>query len=434
MSNSGECGAYFRQQKELKRLFDEMRKKWQSYGRCAGTICLKNCSGEERKALERMLGQTFWEADVKITLNQVEKALQDTRFAPITLEELLEAYFREKIVTNSNKRQEKMRQREAFFHQVQQYFRQRGAHGVCQWYQRMQEERRYGYAVLNREQENSEKNAFLLAKYVGEALAWTQDNIRGDIPVAVLSAKITGNPHYFDRGTPAGTLLIHSLCFSQSREYPASAYEWKELLTAAGILPDDVASMVITYGVHLRKNGDLHPGPEAFYHLQEPLTLTSMNLMGCELALGENGRAFIVENEMVFRYLYEKVRRQNITLLCTSGQMRTAALELIRLLVQGKTEIYYSGDIDPEGLGIADRIWQRYPENIRIWRMSPDDYKRGLSEEMLESRSMSQLDTIQNPGLAQTALCLKETKKAAYQENLLRELLGDLSEGQPLRA
>ena len=49
---------------------------------------------------------------------------------------------------------------------------------------------------------------------------------------------------------------------------------------------------------------------------------------------------------------------------------------------------------------------------------------------MLESRSMSQLDTIQNPGLAQTALCLKEIKKAAYQENLLRELLGDLSEGQ----
>ena len=76
MSNSGECGVYFRQQKELKRLFDEMRKKWQSYGRCAGTICLKNCSGEERKALERMLGQTFWETDVKITLNQVEKALQ----------------------------------------------------------------------------------------------------------------------------------------------------------------------------------------------------------------------------------------------------------------------------------------------------------------------------------------------------------------------
>ncbi|WP_158640976.1 hypothetical protein [Lactonifactor longoviformis] len=43
---------------------------------------------------------------------------------------------------------------------------------------------------------------------------------------------------------------------------------------------------------------------------------------------------------------------------------------------------------------------------------------------------MSQLNTIQNPGLAQTASRLKKTKKAAYQENLLRELLGDLSEGQ----
>ena len=429
MNNSAECGAYFRQQKELKRLFEEMRKKWQSYGRCAGTICLKGCTREERKALERMLGQAFTEQDVKITMNQVEKALQETRFAPITLLELLEGYFQEKMVTNSSKRQEKILRRESFFLKIQEYFRHRipSCERVCQWFEKMQGEQKYGYTVLIREQEKDQEAAFLLARYVGEAFAWTQEEDHGEIPIAVLAARITGNPHYFDRGTAAGTLLLHSVCFAWEKEYPVSAYEWKGLLTGARILPDDVASTVITYGVHLEKRGELHTGLEQFYQMKEPVTLTSINLMESKWAAGEDGRAYIVENEMVFRYLYEKVKDQNITLLCTSGQMRTAALELIRLLVLGGTEICYSGDMDPEGLGIADRIWQKYPDDIRIWRMSPADYRKGLSKEKLEARSMQQLETIKNPGLTETAVCLKKVKRAAFQENLLDELLGDLT-------
>lgn len=55
---------------------------------------------------------------------------------------------------------------------------------------------------------------------------------------------------------------------------------------------------------------------------------------------------------------------KNVSLLCTSGQPRYAALKLISLIVQSGIPIYYSGDLDPDGIGIADRLWQRFGNRI----------------------------------------------------------------------
>lgn len=432
MSNNMECAAYFRSQKGLDRLFLAMRKKWQAYGRCAGKVKLAGCTAEERKALEKLLGMSLTDKDVIISLAQVEGALQETRFAPITLKALLEAYFQEPLVTNNDKKQEKQRQRDAFFTELQLYFQKydRSGQVVCRWLGRMLEEQKYGYTVLQREWEKDAGAALSLARNVGEAFLWTRREGFNEVPIAVLAAQITGNPHYFDRGCTAGTLLVHCLCFWQDGEFPQSAYGWKTLLMSAGILPDDVASTVITYGVHLVKAGVRHPGMEEFLRLQEPVTLTSLNLMGCDSAFGENGRAYIVENEMVFRYLYERIKAHRITLLCTSGQMRTAAWDLVRLLAAGKTELYYSGDMDPEGLGIAERLWKQYPGSVHLWRMGPAEYERGLSLESVEPRSLAQLDAVENEVLAETAGCIKRVRRAAYQENLLEELLGDMLRDQ----
>lgn len=90
-------------------------------------------------------------------------------------------------------------------------------------------------------------------------------------------------------------------------------------------------------------------------------------------------------------------------------------------------EIYYSGDMDPDGLGIADRLWQKFGDRIRIWRMSPEDYADSLSGESIGAAGLAKLENIQNPILQETAACMKEKRAAAYQENLLGDLLEDMS-------
>src|SRR5690625_5522313 len=62
-------------------------------------------------------------------------------------------------------------------------------------------------------------------------------------------------------------------------------------------------------------------------------------------------------------------------MICTNGQFTLAALVLLDLLVEEDCQLYYAGDFDPEGLGMAQRLLNRYPEHVELWRMDPDAYQ-----------------------------------------------------------
>ena len=61
MYNNKECADYFKRQEVYRRCFEELRKKWQSYGKVAGRITLSNASDEERRAIGGIIGKTFYE-------------------------------------------------------------------------------------------------------------------------------------------------------------------------------------------------------------------------------------------------------------------------------------------------------------------------------------------------------------------------------------
>ena len=130
------------------------------------------------------------------------------------------------------------------------------------------------------------------------------------------------------------------------------------------------------YGLRLKKGTAWHPAYEAFCEEGEPCVITMENLKGITEVqpLGKN--VFIVENEMVFSYLIDNLPDKNCTLLCTSGQLRFVSQKLLSLILENGTDVYYSGDIDPDGMGIADRLWMKFEDRIHMWRMSPEDYEK----------------------------------------------------------
>ncbi len=151
------------------------------------------------------------------------------------------------------------------------------------------------------------------------------------------------------------------------------------------------------------------------------------NLRGVTGAQAAGERVYIVENEMVFCYLLDRLKKRDVTLLCTSGQPRSAAQVLIPYLLASGAEIYYNGDIDPDGLCIADRLWQKSQGSIHMWRMSPEDYGRSCSQEEIGSGGRKKLQSIQNPELRETAKRVLENGCAGYQENMLEELVRDIA-------
>ena len=79
----------------------------------------------------------------------------------------------------------------------------------------MLSDKKYGYQQLVREYTKDRQKAEVLAKNVGNGLVQLEcaEGTCSEWPLAVFAAKISGNPHYFDRGTAPGQLLINAICY-----------------------------------------------------------------------------------------------------------------------------------------------------------------------------------------------------------------------------
>ena len=93
-----ECLEYFRERKVYGKLFAGFKKKYESFGRLGGTVSLKNISLEQKNQLGGFFQKDYSQnKTVSISMNRMEEALKESRFADLTWEEILEEYFGEKL-------------------------------------------------------------------------------------------------------------------------------------------------------------------------------------------------------------------------------------------------------------------------------------------------------------------------------------------------
>ena len=431
MCNNKECAGYLKKNEAYARLMRELRKKWKSFGRTAGSVTLKNATEAERRAIGGIVGKSFADGTVTITFQEFEQGLQKTRFAPIDMKTVLEEYFAAPLRTNQEQKEQAQRAREEFFGELLACFEDRGKNrsAAFDWIRELKGRKKYGYQILIKEFAKDPKAAEILARNVGSALARLEETQGEESLLAVFAANISGNPHYFDRGTVAGQLLTHAVCFWKNADVPQGAYGWRERMQSVGIVPDNIASMVHVFGVRLETADGPHPAYEAFYHRKEPYVLTAENLRSVTGAKAEHNIVYVVENEMVFLYLAENAKDLDVSILCTSGQLRAAAIRLLDHLAESGAAIRYSGDLDPAGMDIADRLWQRYGNRLHLWRMGTEDYRESMSGEVIGDGQLVKLKRLKNAELCQTAELVQKEKLAGYQENLLGKLLDDVLNG-----
>lgn len=430
MSNNEECAEYFRCHKAYKRCFQELWKKWRSYGKIAGRITLKEASEEERKAISSITGKVFDEETIRFSFAEFESGLQKTRYAPVDMQIVLEKYFGKKLQTNQAETEENRKQKEQFLNGIREYFLEKSGKdsATIKWLEAVMDSKKYGYQIIIKEYGKNLQQAEVLVKRVGNALLKLEKMqvSETDVPLAVFAADISDNPHYFDRGSVGGTLLVHGISCIKRQSFPENAHGWRELLQSVWIVPDTISSMVHAYGLHLKTQNGWHPAYEAFCRQMEPYAITMENMTGVTGVQASGKAVYVVENEMVFSYLVHHLQDQDCTLLCTSGQPRFVAQLLISLILKNNTQIYYSGDVDPDGIRIAEQLWKKFGDGIHIWRMSPEDYEKSCSGEKIHDTGTSKLEHICQPQLRHTAELVKERRFAGYQENILPELLEDI--------
>ena len=418
-----ECAEYFRSNPGYHRILAALRQKYQSFGRPAGIVCLSDASEEECAAARMIFGRSF-SPPLRFQSAQFEAAMQKTRFQGVCLKEVLEAYFDTELHTRKETKETLSGLLSAILAQAKAAAQ---SESCGRWLQALEEQRGGAYALLRREavkNPDSAQSGLLQACRSMDRLARRKVLVR----LAVLSAEATSDPHALDGGTLSGKLFLYLLAFRSGAEFPENAEQRDWLYYENGILCDSISSLVTQVGLVLNTEAGEHPAYLTFRQRHELCTLSLSSLSGLIGAESPAGRAYIVENEMVFAQLCDRAAQFASPLICTSGQPSVAALRLLDLLTANGTTLFYSGDFDGKGLSIAAQLCARYPELLRLWHMAPEDYDRCRSDKSLSDTSLSLLQGCAGTALEKTAHLINQYRCAGYQELLIPQLEADLME------
>lgn len=405
--------AVFKQPAFLK-LFEQFKRKYFSLGRMRGTVSLENFTAQEIDEIAGFLGVSSIQLARKgnVTLKQFEEKLASSAFGHFTLQALIEAVLNEKLQTKAQLQSEKAALAESFVSKLEQLLVE-----MPKWLQQIQKQESDSRFIW-------QQQAHILDTIEVVAKAITQHIQRNEFErLPLFAQKATGNPHAFDPTTLAGKLLVHA-AFSLSDEtvaYPRTTAERVDLLAALNIVQDDLWNFVTVQGlIGYDKNG-IHPVWHAAVATESALNIPMRQLLAITHVKPATGDiVYIVENSSVASTLMDANPRAAI--ICTHGQLRMASWRLLDLL-DAQVTLYYSGDLDPEGIRIAQNIVNRYGSRVHIWRMDEQCYEMGRSEVLVEDRlAKLQSVTILEGVVEQMKVC----KQAAYQEAWVELLIGDI--------
>ncbi len=246
--------------------------------------------------------------------------------------------------------------------------------------------------------------------------------------LAVFAADVCGNPHAFDKGTIDGELLYRIIqCDLEKRNLQVQAskifptYKRQKSYLMAGVMIDDVSNYALLYNVRATKtDGKKHKGIEGFSAEKSILQISLNVIANLDRMDCVNKEIYIVENPTVFAMLCS--REKDKSYMCMNGQPRLAACMILDLLAKTGTSIYYSGDLDPEGLLIAQKLSQYYSEEFNFWHMDKSDYELCKSQKALSKRRMKMLENITDERLIPVAESIKTSGIPGYQENVFAKV------------
>ena len=395
------------------------KKQYEKYGTCKGSIDLI-LNDSNRECMSGLMGKDYYGVDcAHITFQQLQKAISNTKYENCDFNEVLKMYFNHDILTNKNRQeQEQMRIQNIFKHLLEQEGKSQ------QWIHHIYTDHDSVYVRIVQASKENEQKCINMVDVVMKALnqlpMW-QDKKEN---ISIFASLHTKNPHAFDKNTFPYYLLMHGIVYFLKVDFPKTNLEQNEILYRAGLYQDGISNYCSIARLQaLNENYQPHLGWTGFYDSYEALNVNMDNLLHIR-SIVYCDRVYVVENPAVFQALLKMIKKEKIEkigLVCTNGQLNYSAYLLLDILVSSNVETYYSGDMDPEGLLIADKIKQRYP-SIKLWCYDVRHYEISKSKEQAADQRMHMLDALKDETLIRIGKCINENKnRVGYQENMIEE-------------
>ena len=417
-----ECLAYFGQSPVWKKVLRGFREKYSSYGRFGGKVVLKNLKSQDIEELEGFFGKSFHgQKSVTVSAEKFRQALEVSRYKNMTPEWLLENFFEEPLLGKQEQKLLRQQEKERIWENFRKSYEGMPIETV--------EESLKNIVKDSENQELTEWERLLrLGAEMYNHLPYRQSE---KLYLAVFAAMLTGNPHAFDNGTADGNFLYQIIQMdmeSRSIKIEASeifpAYKRQKSYLMAGIMLDDISNYAMLYQVQaVKKDGSIHQGMAGFAREQHIVQVPLAVISEWELLRCSQDEIYIVENPSVFAVLCGKGKEKNTrrAYMCMNGQPRLAGLMVLELLAKSGTKVYYAGDLDPEGILIAQKLSRYYKGEFYYWHMETEDYEKCKSEEVISPKRMKILERITDDRLKPVVERIKAYGTAGYQEMLMEE-------------
>ena len=416
-----EAVIYFKKYPVFHKIFSGFRKKYESLGHLGGTVVIKNLTKDEKMQLSGFFQRDFYKnKTISISMQRMEKALKNSKFESLEWMDILEEYFDHKMIWKKEVLQKENEKQKMFFDLLLKEIK---SDLVREWLNDRIRERSLIYQRLQKEYRNCPDTLKVLLHSIESGITNLPVFFDKKERLAVYAAQVTGNPHFFDSNTTAEIFLFDFISYhfyTQNGEGLSDMEYRNQKYYAAGIIRDDLSNYVTVYGIHANDTDSvLHSGIEGFCDRKEPILLTLYTLSRLKEVYGEK-EIYILENPSVFSWLCQRYPEKSF--VCTNGQLRFSAFVLLDQLSR-TSDLFYSGDHDPEGLLIAQKLKLRYKERLTLWNYSRNLYEQNLSDVTLNERRLKQLDQIFIEELQEIKEDMKYQKKAAYQESMLENYI-----------
>ena len=271
-----DCLKYFKSEPVWCKLLSGFWEKYTSFGSFTGSVRVANPSAHEIDVLEGFLGRNFHgQKSISISAERFSKALNESRYADVSSERLLELYFGTAPISKKKQKENEEKKQQEIEAEFFSYCEKTAAKSFLSELLDLQK------GSVKKDLQEWKRLLFLSADMINE-LPYRNDSAEY---LPVFAARLTKNPHAFDRGTTQGDLLYQVVLLdlakrqiqvTQSEQF--SSYKRQKSFLACGILLDDMSNYVLLYNaVGVRKDGAYHSGLEGFSAehdmLQVPLTV-----------------------------------------------------------------------------------------------------------------------------------------------------------------
>lgn len=425
---------YFLKNIEFKKILKAIKEKYESYGDFKGILKIKNPKLEEKNAISGITGESYTTKDINIKLEKFISAFQNTKFADIDFLKVMNIYFNEEIVYKKDKEYEERKKRETFFSDI--YLWHKDTKGGEWLEQEVNNGKAYSLIVKEyNNADNKEKKVKLEKELEYVIKAINQINVLKEEkeynPLPIFAAKISGDPHFFDLDKFSGKILIYAMIYLFDEKYPNNAEERAELYLKSGILIDELSNNTAISGLRGIENNKYKKSWDNFIEEKEYFIVPLAGVLKIDTIEAERNEIFIFENPAVFSYVFNYFKEKNniiLPMICGYGQIKLSSLIIMDKAVKNGIKLYYSGDIDPEGLQIADKLKKRYGENIKLILYTEEVIEKYSSEVNISEISIKKCESIEDENLKKISEKIKKNKKKCFQEAFLNEIIEKITQ------